>query len=75
MIGTHKEKGNTMYDVISSRYERTSFSEEKVKTLLDMRIISAGVKLQGGALVVAPLEKPQQAMPESETEKEVKETK
>ena len=75
VIGTHKEKGNTMYDVISSRYERTSFSEEKVKTLLDMRIISAGVKLQGGALVVAPLEKPQQAMPESETEKEVKETK
>lgn len=31
VIGTHKEKGNTMYDVISSRYERTSFTEEKVK--------------------------------------------
>lgn len=29
VIGTHKEKGNTMYDVISSRYERTSFTEEK----------------------------------------------
>ena len=42
VIGTHKEKGNTMYDVISSRYERTSFTEEKVKTLLDMHIISAG---------------------------------
>ena len=30
VIGTHKEKGNTMYDVISSRYERTSFTEEKL---------------------------------------------
>ena len=58
VIGTHKEKGNTMYDVISSRYERTSFTEEKVKTLLDMHIISAGAKLENGAVVVAFLEKP-----------------
>ena len=50
VIGTHKEKGNTMYDVISSRYERTSFTEEKVKTLLDMHIISAGAKLENGAV-------------------------
>lgn len=47
-----------MYDVISSRYERTSFTEEKVKTLLDMHIISAGAKLENGAVVVASLEKP-----------------
>lgn len=57
VIGTHKDKGNTMYDVISSRYERTSFAEEKVKTLLDMHIISAGAKMQDGKVVVAPLEK------------------
>ena len=50
VIGTHKEKGNTMYDVISSRYERTSFTEEKVKTLLDMHIISAGAKLENGVV-------------------------
>ena len=31
VIGTHKEKGNTMYDVISSRYERTSFTGEAGK--------------------------------------------
>ena len=48
VIGTHKEKGNTMYDVISSRYERTSFTD----------IISAGAKLENGAVVVASLEKP-----------------
>lgn len=58
VIGAHKVKGETMYDVISSRYERTSFAEEKVKTLLDMQIISAGAKMQNGESVVAVLEKP-----------------
>ena len=57
VIGTHKEKGVTMYDVVSSRYERASFTEEKIKTLLDMGVISGGVKLDNGELIVAPLEK------------------
>ena len=57
VIGTHKVKNEIMYDVISSRYERTSFNAEKVKTLLDMKIISAGAKLENGEIVVAPLEK------------------
>ena len=57
VIGTHKVKNETMYDVISSRYERNSFNVEKVKTLLDMKIISAGAKLENGEIVVAPLEK------------------
>ena len=60
VIGTHKEKNETMYDVISSRYERTSFNAEKVKTLLDMKIISAGAKVENGEIIVAPLEKPKQ---------------
>ena len=47
----------TVYDVISSRYERTSFSEEKVKALLEMGIISGGAKLQNGEIVVALMEK------------------
>ena len=59
VIGTHKVKNEIMYDVISSRYERTSFNAEKVKTLLEMKIISAGAKLENGEIVVAPLEKPQ----------------
>lgn len=58
VIGTYKEKGALLYDVISSRYERTSFTEEKVKTLLDMHIISAGARLTNGVIEVAPLEKP-----------------
>lgn len=57
VIGTHKEKGNTMYDVVSSRYERTSFTEDKVRALLDMKIISAGATIRNGEIVVAPLEK------------------
>ncbi len=63
VIGTHKVKNETMYDVISSRYERASFNAEKVKTLLDMKIISAGAKLENNEIVVAPLEKPKPAEP------------
>ena len=74
VIGTHKEKGNTMYDVISSRYERTSFTEEKVKTLLDMHIISAGAKMQGDKVIVAPLEKPEQSKPQQPADTEVAKT-
>lgn len=59
VIGTHKVKQETVYDVISSRYERATFNAEKVKMLLDMKIISAGAKLENGEIVVAPLEKPQ----------------
>ena len=66
VIGTHKVKQETMYDVISSRYERTSFTEEKVKTLIDMHIISAGARLTNGVIEVAPLEKPK-AVPEQES--------
>lgn len=58
VIGTHKEKGVTVYDVVSSRYERATLTAEKVKIMLDMGIISAGAKLENGEILVAPLEKP-----------------
>lgn len=74
VIGTHKEKGNTMYDVISSRYERTSFTEEKVRTLLDMHIISAGAKMQGDKIIIAPLEKSEQSKPQQPAEAKVEKT-
>ena len=74
VIGTHKEKGNTMYDVISSRYERTSFTEEKVKTLLDMHIISAGAKMQGDKVIVAPLEKLEQSKPQQSADTKIEKT-
>ncbi|CDF44411.1 unknown [Roseburia sp. CAG:100] len=74
VIGTHKEKGNTMYDVISSRYERTSFTEEKVKTLLDMHIISAGAKFDKEKIVVVPLEKPEQSKPQQSADTKIEKT-
>ena len=68
VIGTHKEKDNIMYDVVSSRFERTSFNAEKIKTLLEMKVISGGAKLVNGEIVVAPLEK-EKAVEKKETGK------
>ena len=57
VIGTHVEHGEVMYDVISSRFERTSFNGEKLRALLEMNVISGGAKLEHGKIIVAPLEK------------------
>ena len=57
VIGTHVQHGEVMYDVISSRFERTSFNGEKLRALLEMGVISGGAKLENGKIVVAPLEK------------------
>lgn len=70
VIGSHKEKNTIAYDVISSRFERTSFSEEKVRTLLEMGIISAGAKLgTHGEVILASLEKPKAEKKEEKAEK------
>lgn len=57
MIGSRKVKQETVYDVVSSRYEKTTFSEEKVKALLDMGIVSGDAKAVNGEIVVASLTK------------------
>ena len=49
-------KNEIKYEVVSSRYERAVFTAEKVKTLLDLKIISGGAKLENGEIVVAPLD-------------------
>lgn len=73
VTGTHKEKGTQLYDVISSRYERTSFSEERIKALYEMGIISGGLRIEGNNLKVAPLEKKSatETKTESKEEKEM----
>lgn len=63
VIGTHKVKNEIVYDVISSRYERTTFTADKLKTLLEMHIISGGAKLENGEIVVASLTKPKPEEP------------
>lgn len=59
--------------MISSRYEQAVFSEEKVRTLLDLKIISGGAKLEDGKIVVASMEKEKPV--ETEKKPEQKETK
>lgn len=57
VIGTRKVKQEVLYEVVSSRYERTCFTGEKVKTLIEMKIINSGATMQNGEIVVAELEK------------------
>ncbi len=68
VIGTHKVQDRTYYDVVSSRYERTSFLEEKLKTLLEIGVVTGGAKLDNGKVVVAPLEKPKPTQKKSASE-------
>ena len=71
VIGTHVQHGEVMYDVISSRFERTSFNGEKLRALLEMGVISGGAKLdENGKIVVAPLEKVKSLEKEKTLEKE-----
>lgn len=48
---------NGEYEVISTKFERTTFSEEKTKIMLSMGIISAGAKLEGDKVVLPDLKK------------------
>lgn len=57
VIGTRQEGKETLYEAVSSRYERTTFNESKIKTLLEMNVISGGAKSENGKIIVAPLEK------------------
>lgn len=71
VISTHVQHGEVMYDVISSRFERTSFNGEKLRALLEMGVISGGAKLdENGKIVVAPLEKENPVEKEKSLEKE-----
>lgn len=40
------------FEVISTKWERTTFSEDKVKTFIELGIISAGAKLVNGKVVL-----------------------
>lgn len=53
VIGVRDNKGNKEYNIISSRYERIWITEEKLKTMYEMGVISAGVKVENGKITVA----------------------
>lgn len=55
-IGSHEEKGATVYDCISTRFEQLKIAEPEMKAYLKIGVVSAGVKEVDGKLVVADLE-------------------
>lgn len=68
VIGSRRTKQGMAYEVISSRYERTVFTEEKTKALLEMHIISGGARLENGEIVVASMEKAVQEIKDNKEE-------
>ena len=68
---------NGEYEVVSTKFERTTFSEEKVKIMLSMGIISAGARLEDDKVVLPDLGKKEgkkQAEPKGEAVAEPKTT-
>lgn len=55
-IGSHEEKGNTIYDCISTKFEQAKISESDMRAYLKIGIVSAGAKLDGDKIVLASLE-------------------
>lgn len=53
VIGSHTEAGKTVYDVVSSRFERCSINEEKLQAWYELGVINGGVKIENNKLVLA----------------------
>lgn len=56
VVGSHEENGKRVYDVISSRVERTTFSEDKLKAMYDLGFISGGCKIEDDKVILPSLE-------------------
>ena len=56
VVGSHEENGKTVYDAISSRVERTTFSEDKLKAMYDLGFISGGCKIEDDKVILPSLE-------------------
>lgn len=56
VVGSHEENGKTVYDVISSRVERTTFSEDKLKAMYDLGFISGGCKIEDDKVILPSLD-------------------
>ena len=57
VIGGHEEEGKVLYDVVSSRFEKTKFNEERLKAMYEIGCISGGCKLENGKIILPVLEK------------------
>lgn len=63
VIGSHEENGKRVYDVISSRVERTTFSEEKLKAMYELGFISGGCKVEGDKVILPGSEAKEEPKP------------
>ena len=70
VIGSHEENGKRVYDVISSRVERTTFGEEKLKAMYELGFISGGCKVEDDKVILPTTEIKEVPKPEiKESEK------
>ena len=63
VIGSHEENGKAVYDVISSRVERTTFSEEKLKAMYELGFISGGCKVENDKIILPNLDTKEEPKP------------
>ena len=52
VVGSHEENGKRVYDVISSRVEHTTFTEDKLKAMYDLGFISGGCKIEDDKVIL-----------------------
>ena len=78
VVGSHEENGKTVYDVISSRVEHTTFTEEKLKAMYDLGFISGGCKIEDDKIILPTsatkpsMEEPKVVVPVEEKKAEPK---
>ena len=61
VMDKHTENDKTVYDLLSSRFERVTVSEDKLITYLELGLVSAGAKLENGKVLLPDMEsKPDQ---------------
>ena len=53
VMDKHTENDKSVYDLLSSRFERVTVSEDKLITYLELGLVSAGAKLENGKLLSA----------------------
>ena len=56
VTGSHEEKGVTVFDCISTKFEQASFNESDARAYLRLGIISGGARLTDDKIELAPLE-------------------
>lgn len=57
VLGKETENGKTVYPVITTRFAREELTEEKLKALYELGIVSAGAKIEGDVIILPAMKK------------------